>query len=89
MDGILRQMELAALPGDAAKDGASCGAEPGMVIGGDELDASQGAKDGLSEFQMRFSGNQRTELMTKRAVSAFGQNRPRAPGNKSASDGPG
>ena len=60
MDGILREsafgqpgcrqsnaveMELAALPGDAAKDRASGGSEPGMVIGGDELDASHSTPD--------------------------------------------
>jgi hypothetical protein len=36
-------MELASLPGHTAKDGASGGTEPSMVIGGDELDTAQAA----------------------------------------------
>ena len=43
VDGVLREVELAALPARAAEDGAAGGAQPGMVVGDDELDAAQAA----------------------------------------------
>src|ERR1019366_7998402 len=45
VDGVLREMELASLPDHASKDGPSGGPEPGMVIGGDEADATQAAPE--------------------------------------------
>ena len=40
MDGVLGQMELAALPGCAAENGPAGGAQTGMVVGDDVLDAT-------------------------------------------------
>ncbi len=40
---VLLQVELAALPGNPAKDGDPSGFQPGVVIAGDKLDAVQAA----------------------------------------------
>jgi hypothetical protein len=45
MDGVLRQVELAALPDGAAEHGFASGLEAGMIVGGDELDAAHAARD--------------------------------------------
>lgn len=45
MDGVLGEMELAALPSGAAEHGPPGGAQPGVVVGADELDAPQAAGD--------------------------------------------
>jgi hypothetical protein len=45
VDGVLRQMELAALPDGAAQHGLAGALEAGMIIGGDELDATHAARD--------------------------------------------
>ena len=41
--GVLREMELAALPGDGGEDGAPGGGEAGMVVAHEELEAAEAA----------------------------------------------
>jgi len=43
MHGVLLEVELAALPGNAGQDGFACGPEPGVVIAGDEPHAVHSA----------------------------------------------
>ena len=45
VEGVLGEMELAALPLRAREDRPAGGPQPGMVVGGDELDAAQAAGD--------------------------------------------
>ena len=45
VDGVLSQMKLAALPPGARKDGLAGGAQPGVIIAGDEVDPAQAASD--------------------------------------------
>ena len=49
MDGVLGQMELAALPCGTAQNGAPGGAQAAVVIGDDEFDPAQPASDGAFE----------------------------------------
>jgi len=44
MDGVLGEVELAALPCRAAQDGPAGGAQPGVVVGDDVFDAAQAAR---------------------------------------------
>ena len=41
MDGILGEMELAALPGGPSEDGTAHSAQPSMVVRDDKLDPAQ------------------------------------------------
>ena len=45
MDGVLRQVELAALPNGATQHGFASGLQASMIVGGDELDAAPAARD--------------------------------------------
>ena len=45
MDGVLRQVELAALPDGAAQHGLAGGLEAGMIVGGDEPHATHAARN--------------------------------------------
>jgi len=45
MYGVLRQVELAALPDGATQHGLAGGLEAGMIVGGDELDAAPAARN--------------------------------------------
>lgn len=45
MDGVPRQVEPAALPNGAARHGLAGGFEAGMIVGGDDFDATHPAPD--------------------------------------------
>ena len=45
MDGVLRQVELAALPDGAAQHGLAGGLQAGMIVGSDESHAAHAASD--------------------------------------------
>jgi hypothetical protein len=45
VNGVLREVELAALPDGTGQDGAAGGVQPGMVVADDEADAAHAAVD--------------------------------------------
>ena len=45
VNGVLREVELAALPDGTGQDGAAGGLQPGMVVADDEADAAHAAVD--------------------------------------------
>ena len=51
MDGVAGQVELAALPSGAAEDGAPGGAQAAVVVGDDEVDPAQPARDEALESE--------------------------------------
>src|SRR5512144_1321235 len=49
VNGVLREVELAALPDGAGQDGAARGLQPGMVVADDEADAAHATVDQVVE----------------------------------------
>ena len=49
VNGVLREVELTALPDGAGQDGAAGGLQPGMVVADDEADAAHAAVDQVVE----------------------------------------
>ena len=71
MNGVLREVELTALPDGAGQDGAAGGLQPGMVVADDEADAAHAAADQAVEESspMNFGFREGSQETPKHAPS--------------------
>jgi hypothetical protein len=74
MDGVPGQVELAALPCGAAQNGAAGSAQAAVVVGDDEFDPAQAARDQAFEERRQLTAmltDQRTGQGAKRGLFGF------------------